>query len=512
MNEMEEMDEKAVVRIDSDGAVMKCAKGAGEGCGYKAGAKVCGKCGAMAVQAKKAMEMMEEEEDMDEEMPRRKRRSTPSSMESEEEWTDEDPAARSEKKRKKPMSDDYMMEDEDMDDEEKMEEDASGRIKRKGGGMDGYDGMGDEMPKPKKAKRGVAMGDPKEMDEYDEEDPSAEEMDESDEAPDESNAEMGETPVEAMTMADRKRRMAARKRRMSSMNVKSADWDDDAYLCGFESKMMPGSAQPCAACPGGCAPESDLPTLIEVQGLAEEMLGGKVLDSGYADVNDLFIVDVQRKDGRVAEAVFDGTTAECLGWSLLDDTLMGTKSLNVTNKVVSIEDAISVATKTLPGEVVGVDADVFEGYDVYAVEINGVDGKSYDGFVSLSGELLGFDEYSMDEAVEIDAETAEYALKAMYSEEERMRMAERDMALPDGSFPIKNVEDLKNAIQAFGRAKDKPAARMHIMRRAEALDAMDMIPEEWSEEVAEGKSAQDGDEFLATLMEFELLTAEEDLD
>ena len=61
----EEMDEKAVVRVDAEGNVAKCAKGAGDGCGYKAGAKVCGKCGAMAVQIKKAAM---EDEDLDEEM------------------------------------------------------------------------------------------------------------------------------------------------------------------------------------------------------------------------------------------------------------------------------------------------------------------------------------------------------------------------------------------------------------------------------------------------------------
>ena len=48
--EMDELNEKAVVKIDADGGVVKCAKGldAGE-CGFKAGAKVCGACGAMAV-------------------------------------------------------------------------------------------------------------------------------------------------------------------------------------------------------------------------------------------------------------------------------------------------------------------------------------------------------------------------------------------------------------------------------------------------------------------------------
>ena len=41
--------------------------------------------------------------------------------------------------------------------------------------------------------------------------------------------------------------------------------------------------------------------------------------------------------------------------------------------------------------------------------------------------------------------------------------------MPDGSFPIANVEDLKNAIQSIGRAKDPDAAKAHIKKRARDL-------------------------------------------
>ncbi len=39
--------------------------------------------------------------------------------------------------------------------------------------------------------------------------------------------------------------------------------------------------------------------------------------------------------------------------------------------------------------------------------------------------------------------------------EDRRKLAEDGKALPDGSFPIRNREDLKDAIQSYGRAKDK---------------------------------------------------------
>ena len=53
------------------------------------------------------------------------------------------------------------------------------------------------------------------------------------------------------------------------------------------------------------------------------------------------------------------------------------------------------------------------------------------------------------------------------------------MALPDGSYPIRDVGDLKNAIQAFGRAKNKPAVKRHIKKRARALGAAELIPDGW---------------------------------
>jgi hypothetical protein len=65
------------------------------------------------------------------------------------------------------------------------------------------------------------------------------------------------------------------------------------------------------------------------------------------------------------------------------------------------------------------------------------------------------------------------------STQERDRLAGQGKALPDGSFPIANESDLKNAISAFGRAKDKGAAKAHIMRRAKALGCPELIPESW---------------------------------
>lgn len=69
--------------------------------------------------------------------------------------------------------------------------------------------------------------------------------------------------------------------------------------------------------------------------------------------------------------------------------------------------------------------------------------------------------------------------KREFSDAERKTLAENGRALPDGSFPVANRSDLENAIQAFGRAKDPAKAKAHILRRAHALGAMELIPDDW---------------------------------
>lgn len=65
--------------------------------------------------------------------------------------------------------------------------------------------------------------------------------------------------------------------------------------------------------------------------------------------------------------------------------------------------------------------------------------------------------------------------------EERKGLADEGKAMPDGSFPIANCDDLHNAIQAIGRAKDPDAVKSHIKRRAADLNCGDdVIPEDWA--------------------------------
>ncbi len=53
-------------------------------------------------------------------------------------------------------------------------------------------------------------------------------------------------------------------------------------------------------------------------------------------------------------------------------------------------------------------------------------------------------------------------------------------SMPDGSYPIATLQDLKNAIQAIGRAKHPDKVKAHIKSRAKALGHSELIPDNWS--------------------------------
>lgn len=69
--------------------------------------------------------------------------------------------------------------------------------------------------------------------------------------------------------------------------------------------------------------------------------------------------------------------------------------------------------------------------------------------------------------------------KRDYNSKQRRQMAGRGQAMPDGSYPIANEQDLRNAIQAFGRAKNPNSVKRHIITRARALGLTELLPEEW---------------------------------
>jgi hypothetical protein len=487
MNQMGSMEEKAILKIDDEGGVVSCAKGASaDKCGYKPGAKVCGACGAMAVKQKVAMQMMAEE--------------------------DED------------------MEDDDMPDEET--EDMEDMSKEKGKGKNSrMRRKASMMPMGKPSMQGGPK--PAMEEEDDEETSDADEMmlrRRQARLAAMAEDEVDEEEVEKGWMMKPNKR--SRNRAMNSMGMKSEDFDnEEVFLCRSERKVLPMQSDVCSKCVGGCAPEGEMPGLLDIEGMALELFGGKVLSSVYADEADMFVVDILAKDGSAIELIADGSTGEIRNFHRIAPTdfsgSMGVKSLqsDTAAKVIDIASAQTIALKALESEVrtsgtvIQADSEIFEGFDSYVFEIDALNGKSYDVFVGINGTVLGYDEYDALEAKQIEEEAAEIALKRAYSEEQRESMAEGGMALPDGSYPIKDVADLRNAIQAYGRAKDKEAAKLHIMKRAKDLGKEDLIPEEWGSKGgfrslnADSKDVQvsDDNSFIKQLMEFEILALEEDL-
>lgn len=75
--------------------------------------------------------------------------------------------------------------------------------------------------------------------------------------------------------------------------------------------------------------------------------------------------------------------------------------------------------------------------------------------------------------------------EADFSAGQRRKLAKQGKAMPHGGFPIRDLADLKNAIQALGRAKDKAAAQRHIIKRAHKLGLVSALPTDWNVREAE---------------------------
>jgi hypothetical protein len=445
------------VSVDAEGNVLKCAKGLGSAeCGFSAGSPVCGKCGALPIEMKvlraEEYDLLQKALDM--------------------KAADEAMASMDEPKKKKPRPramEDAMTEDDETAEvpyEEEEEEES--------------------MPEGARAAEENAEGE------------MADE-DESEEEPEEEEELLEDEEVGMM--------QKFRQARLLQMGIKSIDAGAGGYKCASDSKVYPGGTPACATCPGGCMGTKGQMTLLHAEGYAQTLVKGEIVDSGYVANADMYVVGVQRKDGKTFDVFINGTTGQIHGHRLTDSYgSIQTKSDQLL--LVTFDEAGDIATKSIEGEVISIEPDSFEGIDSYAVEIEALDGKSYDVFVSLDGEVLGYDKYEQEEAEEIEAEAAEIALKRAFSDESREELANSGLALPDGSYPIKSEGDLKNAIQAFGRAKDKEATKRHIMKRAKSLGLEKLIPSSWVMSQKDDAANIEDEEFKRSLIEFQLLSDE----
>jgi len=90
-------------------------------------------------------------------------------------------------------------------------------------------------------------------------------------------------------------------------------------------------------------------------------------------------------------------------------------------------------------------------------------------------------------AAEFRADQAEYEIftRAKYSADDKKKMLAKGQAMAnangDPSYPINDQEDLEKAIKAVGRGgSDHDAIRVHIMKRAKALNLSSLIPDNWN--------------------------------
>jgi hypothetical protein len=99
--------------------------------------------------------------------------------------------------------------------------------------------------------------------------------------------------------------------------------------------------------------------------------------------------------------------------------------------------------------------------------------------------------------------------KRKFTAGERDEAADAGQAMPGGGFPIVTAGDLRNAVAAYGRAKNPEAAKRHIIRRARALGRIDLLPGSWNitkMTPARGRTNEERDD----MAEFDLSTLDLD--
>ena len=71
--------------------------------------------------------------------------------------------------------------------------------------------------------------------------------------------------------------------------------------------------------------------------------------------------------------------------------------------------------------------------------------------------------------------------KGDFAAGEREKDAEDDVALRDGSYPIRSAKDVENAVRDYFRSGKKPEVKAHIIARAKAIGAESALPDDWRE-------------------------------
>ena len=82
--------------------------------------------------------------------------------------------------------------------------------------------------------------------------------------------------------------------------------------------------------------------------------------------------------------------------------------------------------------------------------------------------------------------------KTYFSDKERKDLAKEGEAMPDGKYPIRNKQDLHDAIRLVGASKlPEYKVRNWIRKRAKELGLTDELPEDWRGDVEKGMTTED---------------------
>ena len=220
-----------------------------------------------------------------------------------------------------------------------------------------------------------------------------------------------------------------------------------------------------------------------------DVIGGKMVQRYTAVPSEISIVDrpccptakffeVHKKDGSIAQVAFREPQVK---YALVDfDTLQ------------KVHNPHKVKTKGGKVKVVDDDGHVYGTHnsekdaDKQVAALHAARENAGKTFTMPSGGTTGLQGYDLEGASTREQKVTTATAKRDYSDDARADMADNGQALPSGGFPIKTKKDVENAVQAFGRAKNKAKTKAHIIARAKAVGATDMLPADWPGSTAEG--------------------------
>ncbi len=106
--------------------------------------------------------------------------------------------------------------------------------------------------------------------------------------------------------------------------------------------------------------------------------------------------------------------------------------------------------------------------------------------VDAEDDVAGEDPHERLEELLAEVEVLQDALdeetRGNYSADQRKQMAAKGHAMPDGSYPIGDAQDVKSAASLVGHSKKYSAEQVkaHVIKNARRLGAMSALPESWN--------------------------------